>query len=111
MAEPCSYTAMTVVRFYHDAPLKFNMITQETLDLIQEECAEVIQIISKIRRFGIHGTYENKTNYQRLINELTDLDILLTNSELEFKIINNSEYRKEKLERLKTFTNLELDVG
>ena len=30
-----------------------NKTTSEVMDILQEECAEVIQAVSKIRRFGI----------------------------------------------------------
>lgn len=32
---------------------------QEILDLIQEECGEIVQIISKIRRFGYNSVHPN----------------------------------------------------
>ena len=34
-----------------------NQITQETLLITQEECAEVIQAISKIMRFGMEDAW------------------------------------------------------
>lgn len=44
---------------------------EEILNLVQEECAEVIQIISKIRRFGWGDeTYDNRV---RLFEETCDL--------------------------------------
>lgn len=48
--------------------------TQRLLDKLQEESAEVIQAISKVRRFGKHNHHPDRetTNYQELINELTD---------------------------------------
>lgn len=38
--------------------------TNEVMDILQEECAEVIQAVSKIRRFGIdnHKPGKSKTN-------------------------------------------------
>ena len=47
----------------------------EIMDILQEECAEVIQAISKIRRFGIDtiGPYSKNTNRDELEIELGDL--------------------------------------
>jgi hypothetical protein len=44
------------------------------LDKLQEECAEVIQAVSKIRRFGPHNHHPERstTNLQELITELED---------------------------------------
>lgn len=49
------------------------------LDQLQEECAEVIQMVSKIKRFGFDEVYDSLdknpdklTNQQRLIGELND---------------------------------------
>ena len=54
---------------------------QEALDLVQEECAEVIQIISKIRRFGLesYNPYDpdRKRNRTLLNEELGDLAALI----------------------------------
>lgn len=48
--------------------------TQRLLDKLQEESAEVIQAISKVRRFGKHNRHPDRktTNHQELIKELTD---------------------------------------
>ncbi len=40
---------------------------EEALDILQEECAEVIQVASKCKRFGI------KSNRERLTQEIGDL--------------------------------------
>ena len=51
----------------------------EILDILQEECAEVIQAISKCRRFGMENEYINGTGTQRehLIQELGDVRMLI----------------------------------
>jgi len=50
----------------------------EILDILQEECAEVIQAISKIRRFGIDNVYkEGGTQREHLIQELGDVTLLI----------------------------------
>ena len=51
-----------------------NKIT-EILDILQEECAEVIQNVSKCRRFGLDNEYLNGTGTQRenLVKEIGDV--------------------------------------
>ena len=51
----------------------------EILDILQEECAEVIQAISKCRRFGMENTYSKGTGTQRehLVQELGDVTLLI----------------------------------
>ena len=60
-----------------------NTKIQETLDILQEECAEVIVEVSKCRRFGLESIHY-KTNLKHatmLENEIGDVlamvDILL----------------------------------
>lgn len=51
--------------------------TQELLGILEEECAEIIQAISKMRRFGLmsyNPTDTSKTpNITHLINEIGDV--------------------------------------
>lgn len=50
----------------------------EILDILQEECAEVIVAISKIRRFGIDNSYkEGGTQREHLVQELGDVTLLI----------------------------------
>ena len=50
----------------------------EILDILQEECAEVVQVISKCRRFGMENTYkEGGTQREHLIQELGDVTLLI----------------------------------
>lgn len=44
---------------------------QEALDLLQEECGELVVAISKCRRFGLE---ENRAN---LIQEIGDIELLI----------------------------------
>ena len=54
-----------------------NKVT-EILDILQEECAEVIQVISKCRRFGIDNSYKDGgTQREHLIQELGDVTLLI----------------------------------
>lgn len=50
------------------------MVRQWLLDKLQEESAEVIQAISKVRRFGEQNHHPDRTttNLQELITELED---------------------------------------
>lgn len=84
----------------------------EALDLLQEECSEIIQIISKIRRFG-PDSYHPEDQTQRpnkllLTDEIGDFEVLvnwLINSGAisEEDIDARMEY---KIEKLKKYTNL-----
>ena len=58
--------------------------TNWLLDKLQEEAAEVIQAVSKIRRFGEKSNHPDRTttNHQELIIELEDLLAIL--AALEF---------------------------
>ena len=53
--------------------------THWLLDKLQEEAAEVIQAVSKIRRFGENSSHPERqtTNKQDLTNELEDLLAIL----------------------------------
>lgn len=84
--------------------------TNEVMDILQEECAEVIQAVSKIRRFGIdnHKPGKPKTNREHLEEELGDLyamiDIL---QELDIVSWTNIERAAEaKREKLKTWSTI-----
>jgi NTP pyrophosphatase (non-canonical NTP hydrolase) len=46
---------------------------KEIMLIAQEECAEVIQAISKVFRFGENDEYNGQTNQQRLEEEVGDL--------------------------------------
>jgi NTP pyrophosphatase (non-canonical NTP hydrolase) len=87
-----------------------NKTTNEVMDILQEECAEVIQAVSKIRRFGIDNAKPGKpkTNREHLEEELGDLyamiDIL---QELDIVSWTNIERAAEaKREKLKTWSTI-----
>ena len=48
-------------------------VEKEVLLITQEECAEVVQAISKCFRFGMNDSYNGKTNRESLVLELGDL--------------------------------------
>ena len=62
-------------------PLAYSLseLDEELLGILQEECAEVVQIVSKIRRFGLNSVnpYKNdsKTNRELLADELGDVQL------------------------------------
>ena len=51
----------------------------EILDILQEECAEVIQAVSKCRRFGIEEVHlkSGRTQREELVQELGDVTLLI----------------------------------
>lgn len=84
--------------------------TKEVMDILQEECAEVIQAVSKISRFGIdnYKPGKPKTNREHLEEELGDMlamiDIL---KEMDVVSWNNMEVAKQaKIEKLKKWSNI-----
>lgn len=71
--------------------------TQTVMAVLQEECAEVIQAVSKINRFGMQGEWQGVTNRQALITEIGDVlaiikvlmdetDINITENDLEIAV-------------------------
>jgi NTP pyrophosphatase (non-canonical NTP hydrolase) len=81
--------------------------TQTVMAVLQEECAEVIQAVSKINRFGMHGEWQGVTNKQALVTEIGDVlaiikvliketDINITEEDLEIAI-------EAKLKKLEVF--------
>jgi NTP pyrophosphatase (non-canonical NTP hydrolase) len=82
----------------------------EALVILQEECAEVSQIISKIHRFGPDSKppISNETNLTLLHKELGDL-LCMINICLEKKLLDVElleRYAEEKREKLKLWSNL-----
>lgn len=60
-------------------PIVPHLKVNEILNILQEECAEVIQAISKCRRFGMENVYLNGEGTQReqLVQELGDVRLLI----------------------------------
>jgi NTP pyrophosphatase (non-canonical NTP hydrolase) len=80
----------------------------EVLVILQEECAEVIQAVSKIHRFGLDDTYNGHTNFYNLVKELGDLRCMI-NLFLDKHQVDNyevEEYERHKLEKLKTWSTI-----
>jgi NTP pyrophosphatase (non-canonical NTP hydrolase) len=82
----------------------------EIYDILIEECAEVIQVVSKVKRFGIDseiGVFD-ETNRDRLEQEIGDL---LTMIDLLFVkgIINEENILKaqqRKIDKLKIWSKI-----
>lgn len=79
-----------------------NNAQREVLLITQEECAEVTQAISKVFRFGIDGSYNERTNKQRLTEELGDLhcmiELMVESGMIDRKeLLNASGLKRHKL--------------
>ena len=77
---------------------------EEIMTILQEECAEVIQAVSKVRRFGM------SENHGNLVVELCDLQTMLDLMH-EFGVVHCSyEQRLDnmflKREKLKKFSKI-----
>jgi hypothetical protein len=82
----------------------------ETLVILQEEAAEVIQAISKIHRFGIdnHCPITGESSLETLHKELGDLQCMIDLC-IEQSIINPhrlQQYAQAKREKLKLWSNI-----
>ena len=49
----------------------------EVYAITQEECAEVVQAISKVMRFGLDTTHNGRTNRDHLEEEIGDLQCMI----------------------------------
>jgi len=82
----------------------------EVMNILSEECAEVIQAISKCHRFGIdnYKPGKPKTNREHLEEELGDLmamiDIMLEKDLIQWD--NLEIAKKNKIEKLKQWSSI-----
>lgn len=76
--------------------------TQYLLDKLQEESAEVIQAVSKVRRFGAQNHHPDRetTNIQELIEELEDFLAIV--AALEHSQYFDLSYSKTKIQQKTT---------
>lgn len=87
-----------------------NEQNNEVMDILQEECAEVVQAVSKIRRFGIDNAKPGTeyTNREHLEEEIGDLlamvDILLINNIVNWGNLHKA--KRAKIEKLKKWSNI-----
>jgi len=81
-----------------------NKVQEEILTILQEECAEVIQAVSKVRRFG------EANNIEQLEQEIADV-LCMINLAYRHGILEENEVRVQnritvKEERLKKYSNI-----
>jgi len=88
-----------------------NSDVKEVMDILQEECAEVIQAVSKISRFGIDNFKPGKakTNREHLEEELGDMIAMICILE-KMGVVNQDALElatKAKIEKLKKWSNIQ----
>jgi NTP pyrophosphatase (non-canonical NTP hydrolase) len=78
---------------------------EKVLFALQEECAEVIQAISKINRFGFNSSWNGVTNKESLISEIGDvlaiIEVLVNETDIninENDIVAAIDAKMKKLE-------------
>ena len=71
----------------------------EILSITQEECAEVIQAISKIFRFGLDTEWKGETNREHLEEEIGDLQamiqLLIENNIVDAAQVSSAAFKKK----------------
>lgn len=83
---------------------------QEALDILQEECAEIIQIISKCRRFGLDEVHikSGSINRQLLNEEVGDMlalvDVLIDRGILSMGKLEVA--KAAKIQKLKAWSTI-----
>jgi NTP pyrophosphatase (non-canonical NTP hydrolase) len=82
---------------------------REILGITQEECAEVIQAISKCVRFGIDNSHKSgNTQRENLSMEVGDL-VCMIGLMIEAGLVKEEDINRakdEKIEKLKTYSNI-----
>lgn len=78
---------------------------EKVMFILQEECAEVIQAISKIYRFGLDTKWDGITNKEAFVRELGDvlavIEVLLTETDININdrdLEHALESKKKKLD-------------
>ena len=82
----------------------------EILNILTEECAEVIQAISKVQRFGIDNTnpFSTETNREHLEQEIGDVLTMIDLLYVKGIISNENvlEAQKRKISKLKLWSKI-----
>lgn len=87
-----------------------NKQQEEILRIMQEECGEVVQMVSKVCRFGIDQQHlkDDKPNRDRLTEELGDLQCMIDLA-VRYGIVEGPSVqsaRRAKEEKLKKWSNI-----
>lgn len=86
--------------------------THEVMAILQEECSEVTQAVSKCFRFGIDGEYNGRTNRQQLEEELGDLLAMI--EILKFQGVvdqtNLDQHRMNKFKKLSRWSTVDTEA-
>ena len=87
-----------------------NKQENEIMDILQEECAEVIQAVSKCRRFGIDEIHLKlgKSNRENLTEEVGDL-LCMVDLLVKFGVLDDNEVdiaRAAKEDKLRKWSNI-----
>jgi len=81
--------------------------TKDVMGILTEECAEVIQAVSKINRFGLHDEWQGITNKQSLITEIGDvlaiIKILMYETDINIKEADIELAIEAKLKKLEIY--------
>jgi NTP pyrophosphatase (non-canonical NTP hydrolase) len=83
---------------------------REVMNILSEECAEVIQAVSKCHRFGLDNLKPGKpkTNCEHLEEELGDL-LAMIDILLDMQVVSKTSLESAKLakiEKLKKWSNI-----
>jgi len=85
-----------------------NKEVKEVMCILQEECAEVTQAISKVFRFGMEDTHKGLSNREHLEEEIGDLmcmiDLLIDSGMVSEAAVMTA--KSEKLNKLKMWTSI-----
>jgi NTP pyrophosphatase (non-canonical NTP hydrolase) len=88
--------------------MSFGEIDKEVMAILQEECAEVIQAVSKINRFGIDEVHKGVSNREHLEEEIGDLlcmiDLMREHGIISWEHVMDAS--EKKLKKLETWSNI-----
>ncbi len=87
-----------------------NNKSKEIMDILQEECAEVIVAVSKISRFGLDNAKPGKpkTNREHLAEELGDLQAMIDLC-IKYNIVDLDQvvdHANNKIAKLEQWSNI-----
>lgn len=86
---------------------------QYLLTKLAEECNEVAQMALKTQQFGMDEVYIDKSNKERLHEELTDLlgIVQMLNIEFGFNYIIDRNGIERKIEKVNKYLQYSVDLG